>query len=520
MLLRRKESLSRGSLDSPVDQPRRVRPVGADLLTTVSAAYLALPVLIFAIGWLRPACAIAVAALVLGALVEPLLYGAPPESPSDGPARRGQGWLLALALAVGTTWTVLSGIGGFGFQTGDFLKHDAVLWELIARPWPVVLPASEMGGASHVTLTYSVGWYLPAAVAGKLAGWAAAQSALVCWTILGVTLGLLWFSRISRPAPAWVLVLFPFFGGLDLVGSLIVEGRLPLQGSLGEWWAGLWQYSGNATLLSWSPQHALPAWIGIGLVTKWASEKNAQEQGCLLPVALACLWSPFAAAGLAPFALLALVRHARGWRHHIVSALASFAVLSVVGAYFLSRPATPEGGWMWDYAPAGTLVPRLLLFLTLEVGVFVVLALPVVSSLPEVQRALFWMACSILALLPLYRLGHFNDLAMRASAPALTVVWAAVARSLHALSSAHRFRRAFLLGGAVALGSVVGVLVLWRSVSAGEWRLSRAPSHMFNYQTEPPQVQQNYFGSTRSFFFEGLARSEVPTHHQALPPLP
>jgi hypothetical protein len=89
------------------------------------------------------------------------------------------------ALVVGTAWTVLSGIGGFGFQTGDFLERDAVLWELITRPWPVLGHGHAEGATNQLALSYSVAWYLPAAVAGKLCGWTAAQWPLLwCWGAL------------------------------------------------------------------------------------------------------------------------------------------------------------------------------------------------------------------------------------------------------------------------------------------------------------------------------------------------
>jgi hypothetical protein len=491
---------------APAGLRRWERLAPHDWLSLTSSLYLALPCLIFAISWLRPVIALVLVGLVAAALLGELA----PEARGDGknspdPNERAGGVLL-LVVGVATAWTVLSGVGGVGFQAGDFLKHDAVLSALATGRWPVVLPAPTQGGSGQVALSYSIAWYLPAAVVGKVWGWRAAEFALLVWTVAGVSLALLWFARLVGSRGVVPVILFPFLGGMDLVGELITDGRLSLQGSMGEWWAGLWQFSGNTTLLSWAPQHALPAWIGTGLVCVGVGAWDREWSATLLPGALTLLWSPFAFAGLIPFAVLSFVTSRRLRRIGALDMTASLALTLVVGSYYLAHTASPENGWIWASDPSGTLLPRLLLFLLLEVGAFVALCVPEVKRLPKRMRSAFWLACLVLAVLPLYRVGHFNDLAMRASVPALMIVWSVVVRSVVYTFSRRQIVRATALGTALVLGSFVSAASLWRSVNGAQWRIPPTPSHVFHYQDEPPQVRGNYFGSLRSFFFENLAR--------------
>ena len=86
------------------------------------------------------------------------------------------------------------GVGGFAPQATDWIKHNAVLSDCVRQPWPVVL----MDRADRWPLVYYLAWYLPAALVGKVAGYAAAQVALWVWTSLGVMLAGGWFARLTR----------------------------------------------------------------------------------------------------------------------------------------------------------------------------------------------------------------------------------------------------------------------------------------------------------------------------------
>ena len=162
-------------------------------------------------------------------------------------------------------WLSLSGAGGVGYQNADYRASNAILKDLTTQPWPLRLTLD-----STVTpVIYYVGYYLPAAAAGKLAGWYVANAVLFLWTAVGVFLAFAWFLRLAggRRASSWITALiFSFAGGLDAVGFYLLTPKPFDLDSHVDTWAGYFQYSSNTTLLYWVPQHAIAAWLITGLV--------------------------------------------------------------------------------------------------------------------------------------------------------------------------------------------------------------------------------------------------------------
>jgi len=167
---------------------------------------------------------------------------------------------LAVVVVVG-----LSGPGGFGVQTWDWAKHNAILKDLVEQPWPVAYATER----DDVALTYYVAHYLPAALAGKLAGWQAANVVLFAWTVIGCVLAMLWLVVLSG-APVWrCLAIFVLFSGLDVVGAIAWSSRWSMRRWPNdfhlEWWAGHWTYPGNVTLIAFAPHQATAGWLLTGL---------------------------------------------------------------------------------------------------------------------------------------------------------------------------------------------------------------------------------------------------------------
>jgi hypothetical protein len=226
----------------------------ADLRQAVglaSLAYLSLPVAVFLVGWLRPGwAAVMTAALVAGLVAMARRFRAVATTPRE--ERPVSGAAVAMGALAVMVVVGLSGPGGFGVQTWDWAKHNAILKDLVEQPWPVAYAT----GRDDVALTYYVAYYLPAALAGKLAGWQAANVALFAWTAIGCVLAMLWLVVLSG-APVWRCVaIFVLFSGLDVVGAIAWstrwnKGRWANDFHL-EWWAGHWTYPGNVTLIAFA----------------------------------------------------------------------------------------------------------------------------------------------------------------------------------------------------------------------------------------------------------------------------
>jgi hypothetical protein len=281
-------------------------------LVGASLIYLLLPVALFLAGWLRWTLALPLLALLLLAL-RAIVRGTDRPVAVEGerigrPGRRLR--QLVPLLVIATLLLGMSGTGGVGYQDTDWLKHNAVLKDLIDRPWPVTY---EFDG-QQIPLVYYVAYYLPAAAVGKALGWAAANWALLAWSLGGAILTLLWFQLLARRADRRTLLLFAVFSGLDIAGQLftrqVIAPIRPEVGALLTWthlegWAVGWQYSANATLLFWVPNQALAGWLATGLIA-YGLLNPSRELDALFCTSLVAFWSPFVALGLLPYLVASL----------------------------------------------------------------------------------------------------------------------------------------------------------------------------------------------------------------------
>jgi hypothetical protein len=447
--------------------PRRAEArSGYDWLDVAAFAYLALPVVLFLLGWLRWWVGVPLAAL--------LLLGArdliPTTARAGGP--RTVRWCVAvLVLAVAVGWSSMGGAGHLFFANFDWQTRDLVLRDLALGAWPV---GYGLRDGADVMLRAPIGYFLPAAAAGKVFGLQLADPALLVWTALGVALFLgLAVSRVHGwPAVLVLVAVLVLFSGMDLVGT-VLRGGLQLAAHLRptdhiEWWADRFQFSSHATQLFWVPNHALAGWIATALLVRHV---DRPEFARLLPlvVALIPIWSPLTAVG---FMLLAAawwvqqMMRTRAWRLvDPVNMLAAFGIASVTGAYLVLGAGEIRSGVT---AQAGEsmlfFVPHYLQFVLLEGGLLWLLLLVVRADLLLVVAGL------TLWLLPLVAFGPSNDLAMRGSIPALVVLAMAAASALSSPARAMQRRVYWPILLILLLGVPTAVMEMTRAVHEPAWK--------------------------------------------------
>ena len=143
---------------------------GLAMLDAALVLYLVLPVLLFC-AWFKPPLAIGLAALLSYALLN-TLAGVRLRESGVRPAAIGAIAVVALA------WTAVAGVGHFFYANLDWVTRDAVLRDLTATAWP---PMYDGGGDFSLILRAPIGYYLPAALVGWLAGPAVGDFALYLW---------------------------------------------------------------------------------------------------------------------------------------------------------------------------------------------------------------------------------------------------------------------------------------------------------------------------------------------------
>lgn len=376
-------------------------------------------------------------------------------------------WYAALSAAC----LVLGGAGGFTYIPSDWEKHFAILNFLLQNDWP---PTITSAAGDVEVLRYSLGWYLVPALVAKAVGANDVGLFSAAWSLVGLTIFFSiaadywtgWKGKVAGP------IVFLLFSGMDYIGTQLT-GHIAAPHHY-EWWSGWMQYSANLTSLFWVPQHALAGWIvGAVLMKQWEDPTALDHLGVLLLAAL--LWSPFIAVGLLPFYLALAVRH--GLRPLVLSwrPIAAGVVVGLpLALYLTSGTGTLIQGPIWNLPCIAAVPPSPLCFspksyatvMALEMVPFVLLA-----WLAERRfRPLIAAAAVTLAILPFYRLGLYNDLTMRGSAPALAILAILAGRALTSSNAkiAIPLLAVLAVGAVTPIGQLQRAFTEPRTVSSGD----------------------------------------------------
>jgi hypothetical protein len=457
-----------------MSEPKVMNPEGRVALAPLdllAIGYLTLPLFIFLIGWFEWWAA-AIFVVLSAYALRPMFSG-------RGGARLPPLTLqqVAIAVGIGCAWTVLGGTDHLFFANSDWHLRDAVLHDLVVSRWPV---GYGLHDGQETMLRAPLGFYLPAALVGKITTLAAAHIALLAWTAAGSIVFLLQVVSLvdSRASAALVAVtVVVFFSGADIIGNLLNDGpRFRAQWDIPmhlEWWAGSYQYSSMTTQLFWVPNHALGGWLMIGLLFRCDLDTDLPLLLPILTVA-AALWSPLTALGLVPFVTWRAAQEIfkrkslrlldpRIWLPALIVGVAISAYLT------MSVGSVPKGssiaGLTSDDVAMSIL--RQAQFFILEAGL-IGLAIALIRRSSEMMIAL-----GVLAGLPAVYFGPGNDLVMRASIPALTVL--AIGAFLALLDKTPQpkiLQKKAFLTGLLLVGAMTPIAEISRAIIFPVWPIN------------------------------------------------
>lgn len=505
-------------VEIPTTEDRSWADPAPKALTGATILYLGLPVVLFLAGWLRPSLAIPLAAGTTWAMVTIVRQW--PQGTRPGISRRHLFTLVAAALVL--AW--LTGAGGFGYQTTDWWKHNAILHDLTTQPWPVRYKADTDFG-----LTYYLGYYLPPALIGKMFGWWAANVANLLWTAAGITLVLRWLVELVGRRNHAGLAVVAALGGLDVVGWLVFE---PISGTSPpifvqyegiELWNGNFVMPTPLTHLLWATNHALGGWLAMAFIMHSVLIRG--DRRSVIFVGAACtLWTPLVALGIAPFVLWDLLRNPSELRTKLkematavnaVGAVIGLVLLTYYAAKLAPMPAQLTGALDPAFVFAKPRLPETSAWaLAVGFGLFAVLEVAVVFGavaqtgvLRPLERRWFRVAAVVfIAFIPI-RVGENHDLLLRSTMPAMFMLAVLAARSLPRLPARSVHRTVFLV--VMFIASLTSLLEIRRNLAEPQF-----PFHSFSNADAVPSVPSVYGGSeymsqytasTDSFFFRVLA---------------
>jgi len=464
-----------------------------NLIKRISLLYLLIPFLIFCLGFLKTYISLFITLVFLWLIINNWTSRTQ-ENQSYSISRRN---LLFTFLAV-LLWVGLSGIGGFSFQNIDFHTRNAIFRDLINFVWPVKYHTNPIDPSIPYTLTYYIGFWLPAALVGKIAGWLAANITLYVWSVLGIILTLLLLASKIRLTPTNIVLLIIFFSGMDGLGTLIKMIAIPNTfNSLWppifhlEWWMPGFQYSSFTTQLFWVFNQAIPTWICMALLYV-----SVERKDILLIWSLCCFFAPLPAVGMFPYVVLKIPKELLDTEHlninpniktisvffarllQDVRSLLSFdnilgggIVLGISLSYFVSNVQSSHGS-AFQIQPIGWVM--YVIFILFE-GLLLWWLFK-----DRYKTNLNWyLAGALLVIIPLIKIGNGNDFCMRASIPTLFVLLLWSAETLSAPRTKARAGLILLL----CIGAITPLYEINRS-------LYRTASYVF----APPSTDEKVAG--------------------------
>lgn len=442
-------------------------------------AYIALPFFIFIWGWTRLGFAIPVMLILLFCFWRICKESESiwmPEINRENVIR------ILFILGVIALWVYMSGIGKFVFQNNDHVMRNSIFNTLVEYDWPIrnyeIL--EKNAETFNVTgLIYYIGYWLPSALVGKLFGLRIGYYAQAVWAVLGIALTYYFICVKAKKVVIWPLWIFIFFSGLDIIGVFLTNADISAYETIwhSEWWGIPYQYSSMTTQLFWVFNQSIPAWLCTMLALIQKNNRN-------LIFILACcmLSSTFPFVGL--FLLVAFLCLTRKYeiseknqscgltmrfKAYLMNLLKDTCTIQnvlaggIIGIVsFLYLFGNSAGGRMFQEDPRGPAyynsLPKLVLFLILEIGVYVVLLYEY-----NKHNKLYYFMCLCLCVIPPIKIGYSNDFCMRASIPFLFVLMLLV---IEALSKSWTRKEYFIFASLIItllIGSITPILELKRT---------------------------------------------------------
>lgn len=440
----------------------------------LSLCWLGIPLLIFSVSWLRWYWAITLTLILIFALYS--------TSQSDNNtqykwnrSRNEFAWGAIIILG----WVYFSGAGGYGFQTADYVMHNGRLEDLINYSWPVFYQRDLVSGRADVFLdrnllvTYS-GYYLPAALIGKIFDLRCAFEFMHFWTLFGCWLAYRWcLEFVSVKSTLLVALVFVMFGGWDIAGPLLSWIEISSQIAASDK-AGLlaimikpdgspdWldfglnsivnpdYFFGNFVSITasffWAPHQSIAGWVAVALLL--AAWKNKNTRQVAFVFSLLAIWSPLIMIGLIFFPLWMFFQNGIiNFRNFFSfeNIVAGGLIVLVVGSYYFSASADSNPmSFVFSYSGAKIFLP-LLLFHFIGWGVYAAAIYPQIVKMDQYLKDSFYVICITFLSLSLFRYGTYNDLMIRSSAPLMFGMAILVMNSLGLLLKKKRIKTAFML---------------------------------------------------------------------------
>lgn len=411
-------------------------------LKIASVVYLAFPYFIFFLGWLKLPIGFFLSVVLLLAL-----FFFAKNQPKNLYSQISFFQVVACILVV-SIWVLFSGSGGFGYQNHDYYKHNSLLKDLTVQHWPV----SYNLESGQKFLSHYLAYYLPGPGLFGALGWKYVNLANFFLTIIGVLLSIFWLIRFIGKFSFWVVIIFIFASGAHIF-VLLYENGGNITNIISDninnhkylFWLNCLNINKEpintinfmtvSDMLYWGPQHAIGAWLAIGLLLNDWMDKNIKYAPFY--ISLVAFWAPLVLIGLAPLLLFVLVKEKFKGILNIVNLIIAPIIFAVIGLFLTSIKVTEltQHFIFHNRSAIGISLANQILaylyFIAVEVLIWWIPAYLVLQK-TEIKKynGLFWAALVLLNTIPLFRYGQWNDWCTRTSLPSLYILYAMMAMAI------------------------------------------------------------------------------------------
>lgn len=389
----------------------------------ISFIYLMAPFALFSVGWMKAQFWIPIILILFISFI----YATRNISDNYYFVSKNDLSKLIVALGIIAIWVYFSGIGKFVFQNEDHFTRNAIFEIMINYDWPIInhQTTGELpGNPQSTSLIYYLGFWIPAAVVGKMFGMTAANIFLYLWAVFGVFLTYYFICVKQNHVSLLPLVIMIMFSGLDIIGTWLTGIDLSTISNDFhlEWWIPPYQYSSMTTQLFWVFNQAIPAWLGTILILL---QKN--NRSLILILSCCLLTSTFPFVGLIPIVLYQILFLRKNAIDRKTWILDLFSFQNVLGGgvigifsflYLKSNVASGQFMKQSCYGPTYTnSILKLILFISCEFMVYTIVLFKYKKN-----DYLFYIINILLTIIPLFRIGEGADFCMRASIPSLFIL--------------------------------------------------------------------------------------------------
>lgn len=455
-----------------------------DVYFLIAYAYILIPFFIFCIGWMKWYFAIPAVLCILFVFCK-MVQNPPQRWEFSWTSIEKEKFVFVAVIIL--VWVFISGIGGFAFQNEDHIWRNGMFEALVYEKWPVIKEVSIDGTVTARGYSYYMGFWMVPAVIGKIFGIGIGQYFQIIWAFLGTILFYYGICLAFKKIQLWPLIVFVFFSGMDIAGYYLSGTEMSSITSTMhlEWWTKF-QFSSFTTQLFWVFNQAIPAWLITILLLL---QKNNRCMIVILASAMLNCSMPFV--GMIPLCIYLMYNrkytsldeirlpqgHALGCdignneigyerKWWILWGKDTFTVENILGGgivgilsflYLMKHGNDSKFGFI-DLNNGGWLV--ILTFLTIEIG-----GICFIIYRYQRRNPLFYILLLWLCLCPLLKIYGEANFCMRASIPALTILFIYVVQAITDSYSQKKYLHLAVILIILGIGAVTPMHEFIRTIS-------------------------------------------------------